>query len=39
MTKENTLIYRAQIGDEGAFADLMREHYAYVYSNRNQNRG
>ena len=31
MAKENTLIYRAQIGDEGAFADLMREHYAYVY--------
>ena len=32
MTKENSLIYRAQTGDEGAFADLMREHYAYVYA-------
>ena len=24
MAKENALIYRAQTGDEGAFADLMR---------------
>ena len=32
MAKENTLIYRAQTGDEGAFADLMREYYAYVYA-------
>lgn len=32
MVKENTLIYRAQTGDEEAFADLMREYYAYVYA-------
>ncbi|RKU32376.1 hypothetical protein C6496_24145 [Candidatus Poribacteria bacterium] len=32
MTKENTLIYRAQTGDEGAFADLMREYYPFVYT-------
>ena len=32
MAKENTLIYRAQTGDEGAFADLMWEYYAYVYA-------
>ena len=32
MAKENTLIHRAQTGDEGAFADLMREYYAYVYA-------
>ena len=32
MAKENTLIYRAQTGDERAFADLMREYYAYVYA-------
>ncbi len=32
MAKENTLIYRAQTGDEEAFADLMREYYAYVYA-------
>ena len=32
MTNDNTLIYRAQTGDEGAFADLMREHYPFVYS-------
>ena len=32
MAKDNTLIYRAQAGDEGAFADLMREHYAFVYT-------
>ena len=32
MTKEDTLIYRAQTGDEGAFADLMREYYPFVYT-------
>ena len=32
MVKENTLIYRAQAGDEGAFADLMRVYHAYVYA-------
>lgn len=32
MANENTLIYRTQNGDEGAFADLMREYYAYVYA-------
>ena len=32
MTKDNTLIYRVQTGDEEAFADLMREYYAYVYT-------
>ena len=32
MAKDNTLIYRAQTGDEEAFADLMREYYAYVYA-------
>ena len=32
MAKENTLIYRAQTGDEGAFADLMRAYYAFVYT-------
>ena len=32
MTKENTLIYRAQTGDERAFADLMRAYHAYVYT-------
>ena len=32
MAKDNTLIYRAQTGDEEAFADLMREHYAFVYA-------
>ena len=32
MTKENTLIYRAQTGDEGAFADLMRSYHAFVYA-------
>ena len=30
MAKENTLIYRAQTGDEGAFADLMRAYHAFV---------
>ena len=32
MAKENMLIYRAQTGDEGAFAELMREYYPYVYT-------
>ena len=32
MAEENTLIYRAQTGDEEAFADLMREYYVYVYA-------
>ena len=32
MAKENTLIYRAQSGDEGAFADLMRSYHAFVYT-------
>ena len=32
MAKENTLIYRAQGGDEGAFADLMRSYHAFVYA-------
>ena len=32
MTKENTLIYRAQSGDEEAFADLMRSYHAFVYA-------
>ena len=32
MAKENTLIYRAQTGDEGAFADLMRSYHAFVYA-------
>ena len=31
MAKEDTLIYRAQTGDEGAFAELMRAYYAFVY--------
>ena len=31
MAKDNTLIHRAQTGDEEAFAALMREHYAFVY--------
>ena len=30
MAKENTLIYRAQAGDEGAFAELMRAYHTYV---------
>ena len=30
MAKENALIHRAQTGDEGAFADLMRAYHAYV---------
>ena len=32
MAEDNTLIYRAQTGDEEAFADLMRGYYAYVYA-------
>ena len=32
MAKENTLIYRAQAGDERAFADLMRSYHAFVYA-------
>ena len=32
MAKDNTLIYRAQTGDEQAFADLMRAYHAYVYA-------
>ena len=32
MTKENTLIHRAQTGDEQAFADLMRTYHAFVYA-------
>ena len=32
MAKEHTLIYRAQTGDEGAFTDLMREYYRFVYT-------
>ena len=32
MIKENTLIYRAQTGDEEAFADLMRAYHAFVYT-------
>ena len=32
MDKENTLIARAQSGDEGAFADLMRTYHPFVYA-------
>ena len=32
MAKDNTLIHRAQTGDEQAFAALMREHYPFVYA-------
>ena len=32
MAKENTLIHRAQTGDEGAFTDLMRSYHAFVYT-------
>lgn len=32
MANDNTLVHRAQTGDEGAFADLMREHYPFVYA-------
>ena len=31
MAKDNTLIHRAQTGNEEAFAALMREHYPFVY--------
>ena len=30
--RRNTLIYRAQTGDERAFADLMRSYHAFVYA-------
>ena len=32
MAKDDILIHRTQAGDEGAFADLMREHYSFVYA-------
>ena len=32
MAQEDTLIYRAQAGDEGAFADLMRGYYSLIYT-------
>ena len=32
MTKDNTLIHRAQTGDEEAFTDLVREYHAFVYA-------
>ena len=32
MAKENTLIYRAQSGEEEAFTDLMRSYHAFVYA-------
>ena len=32
MANDNTLIYRAQAGDEGAFAALMREYYPFIYT-------
>ena len=32
MANDNTLIYRVQTGDEGAFAELMREYYPLVYT-------
>ena len=32
MAKEDKRIHRAQTGDEGAFADLMREYYPFVYT-------
>ena len=32
MAKENRLIYRAQSGDERAFADLMRAYHTFVYA-------
>ena len=32
MTDVKTLIFRAQAGDDQAFADLMRTHYAFVYA-------
>ena len=32
MDNENALISRAQSGDEGAFTELMRANYAFVYA-------
>ena len=32
MANNNALIYRAQAGDEEAFADLMRQYYPFVYT-------
>ena len=32
MANENTLIYRAQSGEEEAFTDLMRSYHAFVYT-------
>ena len=32
MANDNTLIYRAQTGDEQAFTELMREYYPLVYT-------
>ena len=32
MANDNTLIHRAQTGDEETFAALMRKHYPFVYS-------
>ena len=32
MANDNGLVYRAQAGDEEAFAELMRVYYAYVYT-------
>ena len=32
MANDNTLIHRAQTRDEGAFTDLMREYYPFVYA-------
>ncbi len=32
MADDNTLIYRAQSGDEGAFVDLIRVYYPFVYA-------
>ena len=32
MANDNTLIHRAQTGDEGAFTDLMQEYYPFVYA-------
>ena len=31
MAEDNALISRAKSGDEQAFAELMRAHYAFVY--------
>ncbi len=32
MANDDTLIHRTQAGDEGAFSDLMRKHYPFVYA-------